>query len=140
VKFGYLPVLRATVALKQGEPSKSIELLQISAPYDLGTQRSSIHGLFGALYPIYVRGEGYLAARRGSEAVAEFQEILDHRGIVISDPVGAVARLELARAHMLLGDKSRAGQAYRDFLFLWKNADPDVPILKQAQAEYSHLK
>jgi eukaryotic-like serine/threonine-protein kinase len=140
VKFNYLPVLRATIALKQGEPLKSIELLQISAPYDLGTQRSTIHGLFGALYPVYVRGEAYLAARRGAEAVAEFQKILDHRGIVISDPVGAVTRLEMARAYMLSGDKNRASQAYRDFLILWKDADPDVPILKQAQAEYSHLK
>jgi predicted Zn-dependent protease len=139
VKFSYLPVLRAIVALKQGEPSKAIELLQISAPYDLGTQRSSIHGLFGALYPIYVRGEAYLAARRGPEAVAEFQKILNHRGIVISDPVGAVARLELARAYVLSGDKRRAGQAYRDFLLLWKDADPDIPILKQANAEYSKL-
>jgi eukaryotic-like serine/threonine-protein kinase len=140
VRFSYLPVLRATIALKQGEPMKSIELLQISEPYDLGTQRSTIHGLFGALYPVYVRGEAYLAARRGAEAVAEFQKILDHRGIVISDPVGAVARLELARAYVLSGDKSRAGQAYRDFLVLWKDADPDIPILKEAHAEYSNLK
>jgi eukaryotic-like serine/threonine-protein kinase len=135
-----LPVLRATIALKQGEPLKSIELLQISEPYDLGTQRSTIHGLFGALYPVYVRGEAYLAARRGADAVAEFQKILDHRGIVISDPIGAVARLELARAYMLSGDKRRAGQAYRDFLILWKDADRDIPILKQAHAEYSDLK
>jgi tetratricopeptide (TPR) repeat protein len=140
VKFSYLPVLRATIALKQGEPSKSLEFLQISAPYDLGTQRSSIHGLFGALYPVYVRGEAYLAARRGAEAVAEFQKILDHRGIVISDPVGAVARLELARAYVLLGDNSQAGQAYRDFLVLWKDADPNIPLLKRAHAEYAKLK
>jgi tetratricopeptide (TPR) repeat protein len=140
VRFSYLPVLRATVALKQGDPLKSIGLLQISAPYDLGTQRSTIHGLFGALYPVYVRGEAYLAARRGVEAIAEFQKILDHRGIAISDPVGAVARLELARAYRLSGDNSRAAQAYRDFLVLWKDADPDIPILKQARAEFSKLK
>jgi tetratricopeptide (TPR) repeat protein len=140
VRFSYLPVIRATVALKQSDPLKSIELLQISAPYDLGTQRSSIHGLFGALYPVYVRGEAYLAARRGVEAVGEFQKILDHRGIAVSDPVGAVARLELARAYMLSGDKGRAVHAYRDFLALWKDADPDIPILKQARAEFSKLK
>ncbi|WP_433972297.1 hypothetical protein [Tunturiibacter lichenicola] len=140
VRFSYLPVIRATVALKQSDPLKAIELLQISAPYDSGTQRSSIHGLFGALYPVYVRGEAYLAARRGVEAVGEFQKILDHRGIVISDPVGAVARLELARAYILSGDNGRAGQAYRDFLVLWKDADPDIPILKQARAEFSKLK
>jgi predicted Zn-dependent protease len=126
------------IALKRGYPEKSIELLQISAPYDLGMQRSTIRGLFGALYPVYVRGEAYLAARRGADAAAEFQKKLDHRGIVISDPVGAVAHLELARAYMLSGDKSQASQAYQDFLVLWKDADHDIPILKQAQAEYSN--
>ena len=105
----------------------------------MGTPRSTIHGLFGALYPIYVRGEAYLALHRGPEAAVEFQKILDHRGIVISDPAGAVAHLELARAYMLSGNKSRAGQAYRGFLLLWKDADPDIPILKQAYAEYSNL-
>jgi DNA-binding winged helix-turn-helix (wHTH) protein/tetratricopeptide (TPR) repeat protein len=140
VKFSYLPTLRAAIALKRGDPEKSIEMLQISEPYDLGTQRSTIHGLFGALYPIYVRGEAYLATHRGAEAAAEFQKILDHRGIVISDPVGALAHLELGRAYGLLGDKKRAGQAYQDFLTLWKDADSDIPVLKQAQAEYSKLK
>ena len=139
VRFSYLPVLRATVALKHGEPLKSIELLQISMPYDLGTQHSTIHGLFGALYPVYVRGEAYLAAHRGAEAAVEFQKILDHRGVVVSDPVGALAHLELGRAYALSEDKIRARRAYQDFLALWKDADPDVPILKQAQAEYSKL-
>jgi len=140
VRFSYLPTLRALNALKRGDPAKSIELLQISATYDLGTQRSTIHGLFGALYPIYVRGEAYLALHRGAEAAAEFQKILDHRGIVISDPVGALAHLELGRAYVLLGEKKKAGQAYQDFLTLWKDADSDIPVLKQAQAEYSKLK
>jgi eukaryotic-like serine/threonine-protein kinase len=140
VRFSYLPTLRALNALKRGDPAKSIELLQVSATYDLGTQRSTIHGLFGALYPIYVRGEAYLALHRGAEAAAEFQKILDHRGIVISDPVGALAHLELGRAYVLLGEKKKAGQAYQDFLTLWKDADSDIPVLKQAQAEYSKLK
>ena len=139
VRFSYLPVLRATVALKHGEPFKSIELLQVSVPYDLGTQHSTLHGLFGALYPVYVRGEAYLAVHRGAEAAVEFQKILDHRGVVVSDPVGALAHLELGRAYALSGDKTRARRAYQDFLALWKDADPDVPILKQAQAEYSKL-
>jgi hypothetical protein len=86
-----------------------------------------------------VRGEAYLAAHRGAEAAAEFQKILDHRGIVVSDPVGALARLELGRAYALSGDKTRARHAYQDFLTLWKDADPEIPILKQAQAEYSKL-
>ena len=140
VRFSYLPTLRALIALKRGDPAKSIELLEVSATYDLGTQRSTIHGLFGALYPIYVRGEAYLALHRGAEAAAEFQKILDHPGIVISDPVGALAHLELGRAYILLGDKKKADQAYLDFLTLWKDGDSDIPVLKQAQAEYSKLK
>ena len=127
VRFSYLPVLRATVALKHGEPLKSIELLQISAPYDLGTQRSTMHGLFGALYPVYVRGEAYLAVHRGAEAAVEFQKILDHRGIVVSDPVGAVARLELGRAYALSGDKSRASQRLSGFSCSMERRRPRHP-------------
>jgi hypothetical protein len=81
-------VLRALLALSRREPSQAIELLESAAPYELGTPRSNLQGLFGALYPVYVRGEAYLAARQGTEAIAEFQKILDHRGIVISDPIG----------------------------------------------------
>ena len=91
------------------------------------------------LYPNYVRGEAYLAARQGSEAVAEFRKILDHRGIVVNAPIGALAHLGLGRAYALSGDKSRARIAYQDFLTLWKDAEPDIPILKQAQAEYAKL-
>src|ERR1039458_6479490 len=85
------PALRALLALNHREPSKAIELLQIAVPYDLGAPRSSFHGFFGTLYPVYVRGEAYLAAHQGAEAAAEFQKILDHRGIVVSDPIGALA-------------------------------------------------
>jgi hypothetical protein len=88
---------------------------------------------------VYVRGLSYLAARRGAEAAAEFQKILDHRGIVVSDPIGALAHLQLGRALDLSGDKARAKAAYQDFLTLWKDADPDIPILKQAKAEYASL-
>jgi hypothetical protein len=86
-----------------------------------------------------VRGEGHLAAHQGAEAAAEFQKILDHRGIVVSDPVGALARLQLGRAFALSGDPTKAKTAYQDFLTLWKDADPDIPILKQARAEYAKL-
>jgi eukaryotic-like serine/threonine-protein kinase len=86
-----------------------------------------------------VRGEAHLAARQGAEAAAEFQKILDHRGIVFADPVGAVARLQIGRALALAGDKTKAKTAYQDFLTLWKDADPDIPILKQAKAEYAKL-
>ena len=139
VRFSYIPALRAVLALNNGDPSKAIELLQIAAPSELGTPRSSMHGFFGALYPIYVRGEAYLAAHQGAEAATEFRKILDHRGIVLADPIGALARLQLGRAFVLSGDKAKAKTAYQDFLILWKDADPDIPILKQAKAEYAKL-
>jgi hypothetical protein len=92
-----------------------------------------------ALYPVYVRGEAYLAAHRGSEAAAEFQKILDQRGVVFNEPIGALAHPGLARAYLLQGDTAKAKTAYQDFLTLWKDADPDIPILKQAKAEYAKL-
>ena len=91
------------------------------------------------LYPTYVRGQAYLAARQGREAVLEFQKILDHRGIVVSEPIGALAHLQIGRAYILAGDKDKARTAYRDFLALWQDADPDIPILKQAKSEYAKL-
>jgi tetratricopeptide (TPR) repeat protein len=94
----------------------------------------------GSLYPAYVRGLAYLASHQGDEAAAEFQKILDHRGLVISDPVGALARLQLGRAYALSGDKTKAQSAYQDFLSLWKDADPNIPILKKAKAEYAKPK
>jgi len=139
VRFSYLPAVRALLALNHREPSKAIEALQIAIPYDLGAPRCSFHGFFGTLYPVYVRGLAYLAARQGAAAATEFQKILDHRGIVVSDPIGALARLQLGRALALSGAKSKAKAAYQDFLSLWKNADSDIPILKQAKAEYAKL-
>ena len=140
VRFSYLPTVRAMLALNHGQPLKALELLQVAAPYELGVQRSSLHGNFGALYPIYVRGDAFLAAHQGAEAAAEFQKILDHRGIVISDPVGALAHLQIGRAYAMAGDTAKAKAAYQDFLNLWKDADPDISILKDAKAEYGKLK
>jgi tetratricopeptide (TPR) repeat protein len=125
--------------LKHDEPSKAIELLQTAVPYELGAPRSSFFGFFGALYPVYVRGEAYLAAHQGAEAAAEFQKILDHRGVVVSDPIGALAHLQIGRAYAMQGDTAKAKASYQDFLTLWKDADPDIPILKQAKAEYAKL-
>ena len=139
VNFSYLPVLRANLALKRGDAPGAIELLQLAVPQELGAPASSISALFGAMYPVYLRGEAYISEGQGANAAAEFQKILDHRGIVVSDPVGAVARLQLGRAYALAGNKSRAKAAYQDFLTLWIDADSDVPILKQAKAEYSKL-
>jgi len=91
------------------------------------------------MFPVFVRGEAYLAAHKGSEAAAEFQKILDHRGLVLNQPIGALAHLGLGRAYVLQGDIPKARAAYQDFLTLWKNPDPDIPILKQAKAEYAKL-
>jgi serine/threonine protein kinase/tetratricopeptide (TPR) repeat protein len=131
VTFAYNPTLRALLAMNHREPSKAVEMLQNSIPYELGTAAS--------LYPAYVRGEAYLAARQGREAAVEFQKILDHRGIVVSDPIGALAHLQLGRAYALSGDDAKANIAYKDFLTLWKDADPDIPILKEAKEEYAKL-
>jgi DNA-binding winged helix-turn-helix (wHTH) protein/tetratricopeptide (TPR) repeat protein len=139
VRFSYLPVVRAQLALNHSDPSKAVELLQVAVPHELGVPRSTVHALFGALYPIYVRGEAYLAEDKAAEAAAQFQKILNHRGIVVSDPIGALARLQEARAYVRMAVNARAKSAYEDFITLWKDADPDVPILKQAKTEYANL-
>jgi tetratricopeptide (TPR) repeat protein len=142
VRFTYVPTLRAVLALdhglKPGEPSKAIELLQTARPYELAVPGSWL-GFYGFTYPAYVRGKAYLAAHQYAQAAAEFQRILDHRGLVFCDPVGAVARLQLGRALALSGDTAKAKAAYLDFLNLWKDADSDIPILQQAKAEYDKL-
>jgi eukaryotic-like serine/threonine-protein kinase len=133
VQFNYLPTVHAQIALSRNDASKAIEVLQAAAAYDMGTAANT------ALYPIFVRGEAYLAAHQRGEAAAAFQKILDHRGIVINEPIGALAHLGLARAYALSGDTAKAKSAYQNFLTLWKDADPDIPILKQAKAEYAKL-
>jgi len=139
VKFNYLPTVRAFLALNHGDPAKAIEILQIAIPYELGQPRSSQTGFFGALYPIYARGQAYLAARQGAAAAKEFQKILDHPGIMVGDPIGVLAHLQLGRAYAVQGNATKAKAAYQGFLALWKDADSDIPILKQAKAEYAKL-
>jgi serine/threonine protein kinase len=139
VRFSYLPVIHALLALHHAEPESALEILQVAAPHELGAPRSTASGLFGALYPVYLRGQAYLAAHKGREAAAEFQKILEHRGVVINDPIGALAHLGLGRAHVLQGDTAKAKAAYQDFLTLWKDADPDIPIFIAAKAEYAKL-
>ncbi len=139
VKFNYLPTVRAFLALNHGDPAKAIEILQVAVPYELGQPRSTQTGFFGALYPIYARGQAYLAARQGADATREFQKILDHSGIMVGDPISVLAHLQLGRAYAMQGDTARAKAAYQDFLALWKDADPDIPVLKQAKAEYAKL-
>jgi predicted Zn-dependent protease len=127
----YLPTIRASVALTRENPDKAIESLREMTPYELGGVT--------ALDPIYLRGQAYLMLHNGTAAAVEFQKIIDHPGIVWIYPLGALAHLGLARAYALQGDAAKARAAYKDFLTLWKDADPDVPILKQAKAEYAKL-
>ena len=139
-KFTYVPVLRALSALADGKSTDSIERLQIARPYELAVNGLNFnHFYLGGLHTAYVRGEALMAARRFAEAVAEFQKILDHRGIVGGDPIGALAHLQLGRAFVLSRDQIKAKAAYQDFLTLWKDADPDVPILRQAKSEFARL-
>ncbi len=129
-KFTYAPVLRALAALAQGKPADSVERLQIALRYELAVNGLNFnHFYLGGLHSAYVRGEALVAAHRYAEAAAEFQKILDHRGLVGLDPIGALAHLQLGRAFVLAGDAAKAKTAYQDFLTLWKDADPDIPIL-----------
>jgi tetratricopeptide (TPR) repeat protein len=138
VKFNYLPTLRAAVAVRKGNVSEAIEGLGPAAPFEMGTSGASTFN-WAPLYSVYVRGEAYLAAHRGTEAAAAFQKIIDHSGIVFNDPVGALAHLGLARAYVLQGDVVKARKKYQDFLSLWKAADPDIPVLRAARAEFAKL-
>ena len=137
VQFNFLPMIRAAIALHSGDGKRAIDALAASAPYELAEGNSSFTF---ALYPVYLRGEAYLAAKQGAAAITEFQKILDHAGVVGNEPIGALAHLGLGRAYALSGDAAKAKTAYQDFFALWKNADPDVPILTQAKAEYAKLK
>ena len=139
VQFEYLPTLQALSALARGAALDAIEQLQRALAYDFALPGTAFFAKFGGLYPAYVRGEAYLEARQGREAAAEFQKVLDHRGIVFADPIGTLARLQLGRAYVASGEMSQAKKAYGDFFSLWKDADADLPILKQARAEYGRL-
>jgi serine/threonine protein kinase/tetratricopeptide (TPR) repeat protein len=138
VKFTYLPSLRAQQALLRQDSAKAIAELEPVAPYELG-QPNNGTTISMALYPVYVRAEAFRMAKQGKEAAAEYQKILDHRGVVFNGPLGALAHLGLGRAHALAGETAKAKIAYQDFLGLWKDADQDIPILKQAKSEYASL-
>jgi predicted Zn-dependent protease len=139
VQYNYLPTLRARLALNNGNASDALSSLRAAVPYELGQTTYSVNR-WTSLYPILMRGEAYLAAHQGKEAAAEFQKILDHRGIVLNEPIGALARLQIGRAYAMQGDTAKAKAAYQDFLTLWKDADLDIPILTAAKAEYAKLK
>ena len=134
VQFQYLPTVHAAVALQIGDAGKAVDALAAAAPYELG------QCAYLPLYPVYLRGEAYLSGKQGAAAAVEFQKILDHPGVVVNGLIGALAHLGLGRANALAGDSAKAKTAYQDFFALWKNADPDIPILIQAKTEYAKLK
>ena len=137
--IGYwVPTIRAAIELNRKAPAKAIEILRVAAPYELGYPVPQSGG--GAmLYPVYLRGQAYLLLHQGKEAAAEFQKFFDHRGVVVNFPLGALAHLGLARAYAMQGDKAKARAAYQDFLTLWKDADPDIPIYRAAKSDYAKL-
>ena len=139
VRFFYTPLLRGLVALNNRDAKGAIEALRISEPYDFAMPLSSSPGFFGVLYTVYVRGLAYLKADQTVEAAAEFQKILDHHLLVVSDPVGALARLQLGRALARSGETTKAKAAYEKFFALWKDADRDIPILQKARSEFAGL-
>jgi predicted Zn-dependent protease len=134
--FYWLPTIRAAAELELKHPAQANEILQGTADYELAAPLPLGPG---TLYPVYVRGQAYLRLGQASRAAGEFQKFLDHPGCLVNFPLGALAHLQLGRAYALAGDKTKARAAYHDFFSLWKDADPDVPILMQAKVEYAKL-
>jgi eukaryotic-like serine/threonine-protein kinase len=129
-----LPTIRAAMKLNANDPVGAIAALQPSLKYEL-----SFNFSFNSLYPAYIRGLAYLQLGEGGLAAAEFHKLVDHRGLVATDVIGALVHLQMARAQKMMGNEASARKWYEDFLALWKDADPDVPIYRQAKAEYARL-
>jgi hypothetical protein len=140
VQFSYLPSLAALLALAHGDHAKAIETLQVAHTYEFGQTGLAYFSFFGGLYPAYVRGQAYLKAKRETEAAVEFQKLEDHPGIVLADPIGVMARLQLGRIFALSGATAKAEATYQEVLTLWKDADSDLPVINQARAEYAKLR
>ena len=136
IRFGSLPAVRGILAIRQGNLQEGIENLRAISSHAL---ISPFNSFTPPMVPAYISGEAYLDAHRGAEAAAAFQTIIDHAGVVINFPIGALAHLGLGRAYAMQGDTAKARAAYQDFLTLWKDADPDVPLLVQARKEYAAL-
>jgi outer membrane protein assembly factor BamD (BamD/ComL family) len=135
LKLYWLPTINAAIEISKGNSSQGVSDLESAAPYELGDAETFIN----YLYPAYVRGQAYLLAHNGTAAAAEFQKLLDHRGIVGNFVTGSLAHLQAGRAYAMAGDTAKAKAAYQDFLTLWKDADPDIPLLKEAKTEYAKL-
>jgi predicted Zn-dependent protease len=132
----WLPCIRAAIAINAKKPADALQILQNASAYELGQSQPF---QFGMMYPVYLRGQAYLQAGQGKEAMLEFQRIIDDRGIILNFPMGALSRLGLARSYALQGDAAKSRAAYQDFLSIWREADSDVPILKETKAEYAKL-
>jgi tetratricopeptide (TPR) repeat protein len=137
LKVYWLPTIKAAMELNGQNSTQAVVDLEAAAPYELGGPPPIQSG---TMYPVYIRGQARLAALNGAAAATEFQKFLDHRGLSLNYPLGALAHLGIARAYALSGDTAKAKTAYNDFFTLWKDADPDIPILQQAKAEYAKLK
>jgi serine/threonine protein kinase/tetratricopeptide (TPR) repeat protein len=134
----WLPTIRAAIKINQKKSSDAVDLLQPALPYELGEPNPQAQ-IGGSLYPVYVRGEAFLKGGQGPQAILEFQKMLDHRGVLQNFVLGALAQLQLGRAYALTNDREKAHNCYEDFLKIWKDADPDLPILQAAKAEYANL-
>jgi len=134
----WLPTIRAAIEIGRNHPAEAVTILRTAIPYELSGEGPGYN--HGSLFPIYVRGQAFLLSGHGKEAAAEFQKILDRPGMVLASPQAVGARIGLARAYALQGETAKARAAYRDFLTLWKNADPDIPLLRKAKSEYERLK
>ena len=135
----WLPSIRASIEIIHNNPGKAVEILQAIGPYEFGAPTPATN-VEATMYPTYVRAQAYLAMKKGKEAAAEYQKIVDRRTLIANFIIGSLAHLGLGRAYVLAGDNAQARTAYQDFFALWKDADPDIPILKEAKAEYSKLK
>jgi hypothetical protein len=130
-----LPTIEAAIELKKNNPSQALVDLEAAAPYEQGQSGININNL----YPAYIRGEAYLAAHNGAAAAVEYQKLIDHPGIMGNYVTGALAHLQLGRAYAMQGNAAKAKAAYQDFLTLWKDADPDLPVVKEAKSEFAKL-
>ena len=133
IQLYWVPTMRASIALQRNDPQQAIAILEAAQPYELGNQG------YGPLYPVYIRGMAYLQMKQGEQAAAEFNKILKHRGLMKNSPLAALAQLQLGRAQAMSGETPAARKSYQDFFANWKNADPDIPVLLQAIAEYAKL-
>ena len=138
VQSAWLPTIRAESEMLSQKPSRSLELLEAVKPYERGQLIGNLS--YTCMFPVYLRGEAYLAARKGAEASAEFQKLMDNRGLVGNCWSGALAHLGKGRAQALSGSTSAAKTSYQEFFSLWKDADSNVPVLKAARAEFAKLK